>query len=410
MENEDSAKFNTFSGPLTLAEIKKSPFDQKISCDYPKKGINRGLNRVIINSFVPKYNVLNVNFSDLMPSRNIYFDYPELHLWKQMNLSNLSDDNPDSSMDQYSSYPSLIIYPDKNDISPSTTYTPQSHVLQFSNDDVQCDNKKGIIQLFTDSVIIISDDEDLCEDQNLTTSSLKSNSDLNGSSILQLDDEFGTCNLTSTDTEEESMKFNDTLEEMEMFLKQGLDPKIPEIHNTEMKVQVGMDSFKKPLSSKIPVTRKKNVERNTPTTSKTWKFKDVVSPVAIYIKNSPHVPQIQNVPLKLSSPKNLFPTQKPSRSDTNNKEDTLPQIIYAPPRKVVKSTEQSLKLPLNIQRHLPTTPHIIKHTGRVLGKVNRGVEEKLLECDLSLNNVSDLNSTVPLQEISVHKCKNVFIM
>uniref|UniRef100_A0A1Y1KYL2 Uncharacterized protein n=1 Tax=Photinus pyralis TaxID=7054 RepID=A0A1Y1KYL2_PHOPY len=384
MEKEQ-CQFNSFSGPLTLTEIKKA-----LSIKKSPQSIQR-----------------RASISDLNPSRNIFFEYPELYLWSKMNLSNGDDDVDLDSSVQVIHDPPIVVSPN---ISSSSKYIQQiSEILQVSDSekDTTCDNKSGILRLCSDSVIIISDDEESYEQ---LTTSLNSTQ----SSLFELKDS-GFTNLGSTSTED--VKFNDTIEEMEKFLKEAatnsnetMSPIPPSTPLTKINTSNDKsDSFKKPLS-KIPIVTKKNLVKKSPCVTKTPHYKDIVSPVAIYIKNSPHVPLIQNVPTKQLSQKNLFPSQKLPNND-NDWENLLPSVIYAPPRKIQSTSEPSLKLPINIHCHLPTTPRIIKHKGRLAGTNRLDVEEKLVDDgDLSLSVLSELDNTVPLQEISVHTCKELLMM
>ncbi|KAJ8974170.1 hypothetical protein NQ317_004847 [Molorchus minor] len=91
-------------------------------------------------------------------------------------------------------------------------------------------------------------------------------------------------------------------------------------------------------------------------------LKNVVSPVALYIKNSPSFPLKQNVPqkelLKIVTSKIPKPAMKENLAE-------LPEVVYKPSTKQINSREKDIVLPPSIKRLNVKEPRITKHEGRI---------------------------------------------
>ncbi|XP_044256678.1 uncharacterized protein LOC123006334 [Tribolium madens] len=238
---------------------------------------------------------------------------------------------------------------------------------------------------------------------------------------------------SSEDSKNDSHEFNDTLEEMEMALKHGLDyafpgdssqsteastaQKIPQklLSTTKKKpskptkfdyilspvanyIRKDNDNFKMPLKpvksktttpcSRIPVTQPKP-------------FTSVISPIGVYIKNSPCSASKRNVAVKPISQLNMK-----YESVLNNKENNvdLPDNVYRPPRKVVTCVKNDIILPSNLQKFVPEST-VTKHENRLRKETN--IETKILEEDLTSVDSSLLNQSC--EDTSFLKVKQAYI-
>ncbi|KAF5284755.1 hypothetical protein FQA39_LY04480 [Lamprigera yunnana] len=226
-------------------------------------------------------------------------------------------------------------------------------------------------------------------------------------------------------TDNDALHFNDTLEEMEIALKYGLDDSVTDEKdnkseesiiinelitdtinkenitsnaNTAVAVKVNKDfKFKQPIN--IPPS---------PSFHKIPNFQNIVSPVAVYIKNTPRHPLKQNVACTKTLPKKMVFQDQEILKPKVIQPNVLPEVIYNRPRKVLVTKEACLKLPANIQKLLPNTPTVIKHCGRLAKKNDQDLADRLLSEDLSSTNLT-FNSTTPLEEISVYNIKDVYI-
>jgi hypothetical protein len=237
-----------------------------------------------------------------------------------------------------------------------------------------------------------------------------------------------SCASIETDTSKsDSLVFNDTMEEMEMVLKQGLDYVMPGDEESERKSSQSASSYANSVSSIPKLISKKKIQKcpNSkfdyvqspignyirrkspnhdnfklpfkPLKSKltpnpksplvqSRQFKGIVSPIATYIKNSPAC-------LKQNVPQRMMPTLGKSQpapgfyqSDKENNFSELPEVVYKPAKKVVASTKTDINLPSSIQKLLPE-PLITKHVKRVQQNLNSNeVGMKLEEADLTIMN------------------------
>lgn len=247
-----------------------------------------------------------------------------------------------------------------------------------------------------------------------------------------------------------SQGFDDTLEEMEMALKQGLDYVMPETKHaltnntiapssipklkhmdkaflTQKKLDAkrlnadkygyvqspigdyikqkspnpNQNVFKKPLPTRCTTP---NCKTTSLIPAPTKYFKDIVSPVAVYIKNNPAI-QKTNVPIRTVSE---FPEKNEVPKMSNKENVQFPPVIYKKSKNTVTTEIKEIVLPKSIQKMVQEST-ITKHEMRIQKHLNdTACNKKLLEDDLTITNVdgSLLNAT---QDISFHTKKQAFM-
>lgn len=261
-----------------------------------------------------------------------------------------------------------------------------------------CDDDLGVAELDRSSM-------SAAEDQNLIFESRKS-------SPIEVPD----INIDQFDESEFSVNngFNDTLEEIERALRDGLDYTMPEdvIEDTPLKksprkqsiisasflnhnntAELGKSnvlfSAKKEEPFKVPETKLKSklptVKRTHITNTKSgMNFNDIVSPVRIYINNTPKPYLKQNMPNGKKINKFIQMPEVP-KSNKENAVSVFPEVVYKGAKKKINSgISKDLLLPPSIKKLVKNT-EVIKHQGRVNNR-NIGdttIHNKLMEADLT---------------------------
>lgn len=274
---------------------------------------------------------------------------------------------------------------------------------------------------------------EFCFNEKLVESSLEESIDPENKS---LDDTYCT-----EENSEQSLNFNNTLEQIEYFLnkekeesakkiiiKEELNvPKkdVPESHipirklnkNTFLETNQNQfeckDKFSNVVSPIAAYIHKPTIEQKTefkipnkppprtpnfsklPSTVKTGYFKNIVSPVSLYIKNTPTSPLIQHVPNKIATPSSTLPNIK----RTALQENTFPCVSYKPAKHKLFTEEKDLNLPKNIKKLGTQGTLIIKHEKRI-----GSTKENVFDGDID---ASLLNTTN--QDVSVLTSKNCYI-
>lgn len=141
------------------------------------------------------------------------------------------------------------------------------------------------------------------------------------------------------------------------------------------------------------------------------RFKDIESPISLYIKNSGVAPLFKKItPSKQLNSDNGKSVRK-QQERSNDKENSLvfPEVIYKPAKKTIVKECSDFKLPKNIESLIPQKPNVIRHERHVGGgsKLNQSfISKKLCEPDITIDSSTSLDST---GDISVHCAKRVFI-
>lgn len=183
-------------------------------------------------------------------------------------------------------------------------------------------------------------------------------------------------------------------------------------------------AIKKPLknkATKIPVPPAHNVRTFpkpvlTPTNNKYLgpmsapssakkRFKNIESPISVYIKNSGVAPLYQKItPSKpLASDKT-----KIKKTFKVNKENSIifPEVTYKPARVAIVTKGRDIRLPQKIESLLQQKSNVIKHEGRIgtakVGKYGLVTNKQVFKADLTLDSNASLNTT---EDISI-RCMN----
>ncbi|KAK9739822.1 hypothetical protein QE152_g8656 [Popillia japonica] len=139
---------------------------------------------------------------------------------------------------------------------------------------------------------------------------------------------------------------------------------------------------------------------SAPTSTKK-RFKNIESPISVYIKNSGVAPLYQKItPSKpLSSDK-----IKIEKTIKINKENTIifPEVRYKPARMAIVTKSRDIKLPQKIESLLQQKSNVVKHEGRIgsskVGKCGAIANKMPSKADLTLDSNAALNTT---EDISI---------
>ncbi|XP_018562263.1 uncharacterized protein LOC108904266 [Anoplophora glabripennis] len=251
---------------------------------------------------------------------------------------------------------------------------------------------------------------------------------------------------------DDSLQLNDTLEEMNRWLNEGLNDRIsndeiveetptrkdistPCNKITSKKQLLSCDRDKTshiPKRKYIPTSAEKKVNNTytlkkmspktdfkipeipfrqkltTPTPPKSGlNLKNIVSPVALYIKSSPRIPLKQNVPLR-ELPRIVTTTSTKSSNKENLVGMEFPEVAYKPSKSQKTTTEEPVVVPPYMKK-LITEGHITKHEGRLKPKRNDSkVSRKLLQSDVT-NTTIDQSLLDNTGDVSVLTNKQAFI-
>ncbi|KAL1509818.1 hypothetical protein ABEB36_004498 [Hypothenemus hampei] len=227
----------------------------------------------------------------------------------------------------------------------------------------------------------------------------------------------------STRSVNELENLDDTLEEMNRFLEQGsnyiMPEKSPKKQDTREYNSSDSDSalakseksfpsknLKPPFppqddcqyltnnekllknSSKIPVSALGTFKiprsvQNTPQKFPKPHLKNIVSPVGVYIKNTPQYSQLIKTTTQL---KKIQPTfLHLARKENVAPQGDIPMVVYKPAKSKIASVTQDVKLPKNIQKLI--SPRVVtKHEGRIeLKSSDVSIRRKLSDSNLTIN-------------------------
>lgn len=183
---------------------------------------------------------------------------------------------------------------------------------------------------------------------------------------------------------------NDTLDDIDELFRSHLeltqnDSNINESISSQKSNVSNIPIPKKPAGSfKVPLERPKSAKK-LPSTSH---LKDIVSPVRLYIKNSPVSGLKRNI-VAPELPKAPFKNITSKISNQANIPESLPFVRYKPSGNTIENCQNLFKIPANI-RKLIVEPTIIKHESRT--NVSFGGE--LADSDTSLVQQDDRNVSV----------------
>lgn len=252
---------------------------------------------------------------------------------------------------------------------------------------------------------------------------------LNANNCSLIPENLGTRNNVNN-----SFDFNDTLEEMELALRQGLNyvfpenlrpqtptdevslaQKISKLPTSSKKRQLNdkfnyvqspvaeyikqnQENFKLPLK---PVKGKTTPNHRTPLSQQKI-FKNVISPIGIYI-NSPSLVTKKNVITK-TIPMLKSPAKIESVSGNKENNFVLPEVVYKPAKKVIALDKKDIFLPSSLRKMVPESV-ITEHEVRIRKDTSMG--RKLLEEDLTVVESSLLNHSS--EDTSFVNIKNAYI-
>lgn len=242
--------------------------------------------------------------------------------------------------------------------------------------------------------------------------------------------------------------FNDTLEEIESLMNYGESYMNNENYEDKLKEEVenNVDVFslkgKETINFKCTkIAKPKSILKKTKynyenkldneidfkipaqTASKSTRFKfpkSVVSPIGLYIKNSPKTPLLQNVATPTKHCNVIEPSHtSPERFDNNkplffsNEKNRLPTLAYKKSsRNIFLEKENNPELPSNIKKLMkgPVNPEVIKHIGRIKIDTNSNEknQKKREDCD-NENNMTLLSNTSlsNTEDVSLYVSKKV---
>jgi len=157
---------------------------------------------------------------------------------------------------------------------------------------------------------------------------------------------------------------------------------------------------------KVPIKPLKKITTpNKPNPS----LKNIVSPVGVYIKNSPqYCPMVKatktrNTPQSKTLKKCGAVAMKENIPSTSRMEIPLdlPMVIYRPAKNQKTINDEGLKLPQNIKKLVASTT-VIKHEERIkTADCNESIERRLMESDFSIdascNDISILTNKQPFK-------------
>lgn len=149
----------------------------------------------------------------------------------------------------------------------------------------------------------------------------------------------------------------------------------------------------------------------TPTPPKaTRHLKDIVSPVALYIKNSPRIPLKHNVPLK-DLPRIATATSRKVSNKENFIDVEFPEVVYKPAKNQVATTEKHIIVPPYLRKLNVKEGHITKHEGRINRHLDRSkVSKQLLQSDITNSTIDQsLLDNSGAGDVSVLTNKQAFI-
>lgn len=160
-----------------------------------------------------------------------------------------------------------------------------------------------------------------------------------------------------------------------------------------------------PVLPKKPKTPAKHTNIPVPKTLSAKKcYKDIKSPLAVYIKSAPTTPLMKQVTPKPLKTKLMFDT-KQSSSPNDNLDHSFPKVFYKPAEHKEVTKGKEVNLPGSVKKLFPQNIQVIAHKDRIRTQALDDVSFALQKADQScVSNTSVANS-----DISILSVKNVYI-
>lgn len=166
---------------------------------------------------------------------------------------------------------------------------------------------------------------------------------------------------------------------------------------------------KKPFPKSVltPINHCKQPHISVPTSSSKRRYKDIESPISVYIKNAGVTPLYKKITPSKPISSNEYRIDKDTKM---NKENSLvlPDVIYKPAKRAIITKSDDIKLPNNIESLIPQKSKITRHEGRIGDCLHDRslIRKKLADAD----STNDLNITLDTTEnISIHYTKRTYI-
>lgn len=177
---------------------------------------------------------------------------------------------------------------------------------------------------------------------------------------------------------------NNTFDEINKLLGQSRLSNSPPSTQTPLKsLNSNLTKIVSKSDSKLPVPIFK-VPFKSISSKKLPNWKNIVSPVGVYIRHGPQYCPLTNVPDRKVATK-LFPTAIKENIPEQN-DFVVPPVLYKPAKKQQVIDVATAKLPESIDK-LVCPKTVIKHERRIEGRPrhHQSMERRLMEPDLSIN-------------------------
>lgn len=160
---------------------------------------------------------------------------------------------------------------------------------------------------------------------------------------------------------------------------------------------------KKPMAPPPPPnparTEKKQQKTLISHNNKKSAYKNIVSPLSVYINSSPSAPLFKEITPK---PMKHFKAEPCSSTNKISSLNNLPKVVYKPAQMKILLDTKVIKLPPSVKKLCPQSITTIDHTGRVTAH-NRDITTELEKTDLSCMSSAILN-----EDISVLNVKDAY--
>lgn len=197
--------------------------------------------------------------------------------------------------------------------------------------------------------------------------------------------------------------------------KKIIPPTRIETHRTPLNSRQIQPSTPKPEMFKVPAKSVKHLKQPK-------YFKDIVSPVGVYIKNSPSPQFVKNITPTTSSrffnSKSVEKIRSPSTTTTASSRSgyvrsqlEFPEVIYKPSKRQLVLSNDRLNLPGSIKKLVPEAT-CVKHEQRIVAPQKPGdisIRSRLMRDDFSLGGDSMLLDDTANPDVSVLAIKQAFI-
>lgn len=153
---------------------------------------------------------------------------------------------------------------------------------------------------------------------------------------------------------------------------------------------------KTPMAPPPPPPRHNTAKK--PTTFKNTAYKNVVSPLAVYIKSGPTAPLMQNVTPKTMRVANVEAAKSSGKKIASM--DNLPKVVYRPANFKMVNEAKGVHLPASVKKICPQNIKCITHKARIVGR-DFDVSEELEKTDISC-----ISTSACVDDISVLSVKD----